>query len=250
MRILFPLLMTFCLFISIDPFLGAQTKKEEKKDLPPGTYAAFDTTMGTIVCRLFTEKAPKTTANFIGLAEGTREWRDPKTGQMVKKPFYDGLSFHRVIPDFMIQGGCPRGNGKGGPGYKFDDEFHPDLLHNKPGILSMANAGPNTNGSQFFITEAPTPHLNPRVINGVKRGHAVFGEVVEGMDVVKKITRVERDKNDMPLKPIVIKKLTIKRVPGAIPSPTAAPKEDSRIRRPATSSETDYTKSETNYGQK
>jgi peptidyl-prolyl cis-trans isomerase A (cyclophilin A) len=242
--------MTFCFLVSIAPLICAQTKREEGKDLPPGTYAVFETSMGTIVCRLFTDKTPKTTANFIGLAEGTREWKDPKTGQKVKKPFYDGIAFHRVIPNFMIQGGCPLGTGRGGPGYTFDDEFHPDLLHDKPGILSMANAGPNTNGSQFFITEAPTPHLNASMEKGVMRGHAVFGEVVQGLDVVRKITRVERDENDKPLQPIVIKKLTINRIQGAVSAPTAAPKEESQIRRPSTTTETDYTKSETNYGKK
>jgi peptidyl-prolyl cis-trans isomerase A (cyclophilin A) len=249
MRIFYSTLLSLCCLFFIMPILWAQTKKEEGKALPPGTYAEFDTTMGTIICRLFTDKAPKTTANFIGLAEGTKEWKDPKTGQMVKKPFYDGLIFHRVIPGFMIQGGCPLGNGRGGPGYKFDDEFHPDLLHNKPGILSMANAGPNTNGSQFFITEAATPHLNPQMINGTKRGHAVFGEVVQGMDVVRKIAGVERDANDKPLKPVVIRKLKINRIPSSTTAPTEAPK-DSQIKRPSTTSETDYTKPETNYGNK
>ncbi|MBN1901324.1 peptidylprolyl isomerase [Candidatus Sumerlaeota bacterium] len=230
--------------------LYAQGEKGKEKPLPPGTYAVFDTSMGTIICRLFTDKAPKTTANFIGLAEGTKEWKDPKTGQMVKKPFYDGLIFHRVIPGFMIQGGCPLGTGFGGPGYKFDDEFHPELLHSKPGILSMANAGPNTNGSQFFITEVPTPHLNSRLQGGVKRGHAVFGEVFQGMDVVRKIAKVERGANDKPLKPVVINKLTIRRVTGKEDSAESAPKKDSEIRRPSVASETNYTQPETNYGKK
>ncbi len=230
---------------SVEPQESSEKKTEDKtSQLPPGTYAVFDTSLGTIIGRLFTDKAPKTTANFIGLAEGTKEWKDPATGQWIKRPFYNGLSFHRVIPGFMIQGGCPLGNGRGGPGYKFDDEFHPDLLHNKPGILSMANAGPNTNGSQFFITEAPTPHLNPKLAGGVKRGHAVFGEVVGGLDVVKKIARVERDSNDKPLKPVVIKKLTIKRI-----APVPGESREG-VARPALSSETSYAKPETTYGNK
>ena len=132
----------------------------ELKNMANETYAVFDTTEGRFKAKLFEAEAPKTVQNFVDLAEGK------KTG----KPFYDGIVFHRVIPDFMIQGGCPEGTGRGGPGYKFADEFHPSLKHAKPGILSMANAGPNTNGSQFFITVAPTPHLNNR--------HAIFGEVV------------------------------------------------------------------------
>src|SRR5690349_16133949 len=116
------------------------------------TTATFDTSEGTFKVKLFDDKAPNTVANFVGLAEGTKEWTDPKTGQKVKRPFYDGLIFHRVIDGFMIQGGCPMGNGMGGPGYKFADEFGPGLRHDREGLLSMANSGPNTNGSQFFIT--------------------------------------------------------------------------------------------------
>ena len=123
-------------------------------------YATLKTSMGDIVVQLFEDKAPKTVANFVGLASGTKEWTDPKTGEKVKKPLYNGTIFHRVIPGFMIQGGDPLGNGTGGPGYRFEDEFNPDLRHTKGGILSMANAGPNTNGSQFFITLAPTLHLD------------------------------------------------------------------------------------------
>jgi peptidyl-prolyl cis-trans isomerase A (cyclophilin A) len=175
---------------------------QEAKKLEPGTYAVFHTSMGKFTAKLFTDKAPKTTENFIGLAKGTKKWTDPKTGQQVQRPFYDGLIFHRVIPGFMIQGGDPLGNGRGGPGYRFEDEFNPALRHNKPGILSMANAGPNTNGSQFFITVAPTPHLDNK--------HSVFGEVVEGMDVVNKIANVPRDPmNDKPKQDVVIQKLEI-----------------------------------------
>jgi peptidyl-prolyl cis-trans isomerase A (cyclophilin A) len=141
--------------------------------------ATFQTSLGEIVVKLLPEKAPKTVANFVGLAEGTREWKDPTSGQTVKRPLYDGTMFHRVIPDFMIQGGDPLGTGTGGPGYRFEDEIGPDNRFDKPGLLAMANAGPNTNGSQFFITEVPTPHLN--------RGHTIFGEVVKGGELVRKI---------------------------------------------------------------
>ena len=172
--------------------------------MQPGTYARFDTTEGTFTIHLFEKEAPKTVANFVGLAEGTKEWRDPATGERRKQPFYDGIIFHRVINGFMIQGGDPLGQGTGGPGYTFADEFHPKLRHDRAGILSMANAGPNTNGSQFFVTLGPTPHLDNR--------HSVFGEVVEGLDVVKKIGAVATGRQDRPVKPVVINKLTIERV--------------------------------------
>ena len=142
-------------------------------------YATFQTSLGDMVVKLLPEKAPKTVANFVELAEGTREWKDPRSGKAVKQPLYDGTVFHRVIKDFMIQGGDPLGTGTGGPGYRFEDEIGPDNLFNRPGLLAMANAGPNTNGSQFFITEVPTPHLN--------RGHTIFGEVVKGQELVTKI---------------------------------------------------------------
>ncbi len=170
----------------------------------PGTYAVFDTTLGKIVIRLLEQEAPKTVANFVGLAEGTKEFRDAKNGQKVKRPFYDGLAFHRVIPNFMIQGGCPLGTGTGDPGYKFADEFHSSLRHDKPGKLSMANAGPGTNGSQFFITVAATPWLDNH--------HSIFGEVIEGQDVADKISKVARDRNDRPQQAVVLQKVTIERV--------------------------------------
>ena len=167
-------------------------------------HAHFTTTEGSFRIRLFDQEAPKTVANFVGLAEGTKEFVDPASGKNAKRPFYDGLVFHRVIEGFMIQGGDPLGTGTGGPGYKFGDEFHPTLRHARPGTLSMANAGPNTNGSQFFVTLAATPWLDNR--------HTVFGEVVEGMDVVQKIGSVATIKpNDRPVKPVVIEKLTIER---------------------------------------
>jgi peptidyl-prolyl cis-trans isomerase A (cyclophilin A) len=170
----------------------------------PGTYAVFDTTEGLFTVRLFEKEVPKTVANFVGLAEGTKEWRDPSTGEKKTGPYYDGIIFHRVISGFMIQGGDRLGTGTGGPGYNFGDEFHPSLRHSRPGILSMANAGPNTNGSQFFITLGPTPHLDNR--------HSVFGEVVEGLDVVKKIGAVPTGKQDRPVKPVVMNHVTIKRI--------------------------------------
>jgi peptidyl-prolyl cis-trans isomerase A (cyclophilin A) len=161
--------------------------------MPNDVFAIFDTTEGTFKARLFADRAPKTVENFLSLAEGG------KTG----KPFYDGLIFHRVIPDFMIQGGCPEGTGRGGPGYKFADEFHPELKHTKPGMLSMANAGPNSNGSQFFVTVAPATWLDNK--------HSVFGEVVEGYDVVKKISEVPRGAQDRPKKDVQIRSLKIER---------------------------------------
>ena len=168
-----------------------------------GTYATFETTEGTFKIRLFDKEAPNTVANFTGLAEGTKEWTDPASGQKRKGPFYDGIIFHRIINGFMIQGGDPLGQGIGGPGYKFADEFHPNARHSKAGILSMANSGPNTNGSQFFITLGPTPHLDNR--------HSVFGEVVEGLDIVKKIGGVSVGAQDRPRTPVVINKVTIER---------------------------------------
>jgi peptidyl-prolyl cis-trans isomerase A (cyclophilin A) len=167
------------------------------------TYAKFDTTEGSFTVRFFEAEAPNTVANFVGLAEGTKEWTDPKTGQKKTAPFYDGIIFHRVIDGFMIQGGDPLGKGYGGPGYKFGDEFHPSLKHNRDGLLSMANAGPGTNGSQFFITLAPTPHLDNR--------HTIFGVVEDGMDVVKKIGKVRVGAQDRPVTDVVINKVTIER---------------------------------------
>ena len=170
---------------------------------PAGTYAIFETSQGNIVIKLLDKEAPKTVENFVGLAEGTKEFTNEKTGKKEKRPFYDGLVFHRVIPDFMIQGGCPQGSGMGGPGYKFADEFHPSLKHAKPGKLSMANSGPNTNGSQFFITVAPTPWLDNR--------HTIFGEVVEGQDVANKISTLPRDRNDRPNATVTINHVKIER---------------------------------------
>ena len=169
-----------------------------------GTYAIFETLQGNIVIRLLEKEAPKTVENFIGLAEGTKEYTDAKTGKKSKGNFYDGLTFHRVIPQFMIQGGCPLGTGTGDPGYRFADEFHPSLKHSKTGKLSMANSGPGTNGSQFFITVAPTPWLDNK--------HTIFGEVVEGQDIADKISNVPRDSGDRPRTPVILQKVKIERV--------------------------------------
>lgn len=166
--------------------------------------AIFDTTMGKMTCELFPDKAPKTVANFVGLANGTKDWKHPFTGKDMKgTPLYDGTTFHRVIPNFMIQGGDPIGNGTGDPGYRFDDEFSPDLRFDRPGRLAMANSGPSTNGSQFFITEVPTPHLNDR--------HTIFGQCDDAsVDLVRRIARVPTDpRNNMPLEPVKINHITI-----------------------------------------
>jgi len=173
-------------------------------DFGLGVYAIFDTTLGEFTCRLFADKAPETVANFRGLAEGTKEFVDSKTGARVKRRYYDGLTFHRVLPKFMIQGGCPEGTGTGGPGYQFGDEFASDLTFDRPGKLAMANAGPNTNGSQFFITAAATTWLNGH--------HTIFGEVVKGQDVVEKISNVPRDPKDRPRTPVVINTVRIEEV--------------------------------------
>ncbi len=165
--------------------------------------AIIDTSLGTIKIKLLPESAPLTVENFVELAEGTREFTDPKTGKKTKRKFYDGLVFHRVIPEFMIQGGDPLGTGTGGPGYKFKDEIDANVKFDKPGILAMANAGPNTNGSQFFITEVSTPWLNGN--------HTIFGQVTEGLDVIKKIARIEVDFSDKPVDPVVIKSITIEK---------------------------------------
>ena len=167
-------------------------------------HAEFATTEGSFTVRLFDQEAPDTVANFVGLAEGTKEWTHPGTKKkMTNTPFYDGIIFHRVIEGFMIQGGDPLGQGVGGPGYQFKDEFHPSLRHGKAGMLSMANAGANTNGSQFFITLTATPHLDNK--------HSVFGEVTEGMDVVRRIGTTPTGRQDRPVKDVVINSIKITR---------------------------------------
>lgn len=183
----------------------------------PGTYAILNTTEGTIVCRLFEQEAPKTVQNFVDLAEGKREWRHPSTGKKSTDRLYDGTIFHRVIPNFMIQGGDPEGTGEGGPGYSFEDEISPDLNFDVPGRLAMANSGPNTNGSQFFITEVPTPHLNGH--------HTIFGQCTpESVELVKQIARKATDPRDnRPYDPVKITKIDI----------TGLAKPKARPRKPA-----------------
>ena len=173
--------------------------------------ATLRTSRGTVVVRLLPDYTPKTVQNFVDLAEGTREWTDPRTGRATTGKLYDGTIFHRVIPNFMIQGGDPLGTGIGGPGYQFGDEFHPDLVFDRPYLLAMANAGPGTNGSQFFITTVPTPHLNRR--------HTIFGEVIEGQDVVDQISHTATDARDRPVKDVVLESVEIQ---GADGMPEAA----------------------------
>jgi peptidyl-prolyl cis-trans isomerase A (cyclophilin A) len=165
------------------------------------TFATLETTKGPIRVRLFPDTAPKTVENFIGLATGTKPWRNPATGAQEQGPLYEGTVFHRVIPNFMIQGGDPLGNGRGGPGYQFEDEVSGPHRFDQPGYLAMANAGPNTNGSQFFITQVPTPWLDGK--------HTIFGEVVEGMDVVDAIAAVDRDPGDRPVEELRLERVVI-----------------------------------------
>lgn len=167
--------------------------------------ATMTTSRGDIVVRLFPDHAPKTVENFVGLADGTKQWIDPATGEVATRPLYQDVVFHRVIKNFMLQGGDPAGNGTGGPGYEFEDEFHPDLRFDRPYLLAMANRGPGTNGSQFFITVVPTDWLN--------RKHTIFGEVVDedSRAVVDAIATTETDGFDRPLEPVVIEKITIDR---------------------------------------
>ena len=170
---------------------------------PKYANATLNTTEGKIVIKLFPDRAPKTVDNFVELATGMREWTDPTNMKPTRRPLYDGTIFHRVIPNFMIQGGDPLGNGTGGPGFEFADEFHPDLIFNKPYLVAMANSGPNTNGSQFFITVAQTPWLNQK--------HTIFGEVKKknSQKVVDKIVNVKTKENDLPKKKINIKSVSV-----------------------------------------
>ena len=168
--------------------------------------ATLHTSQGTIVIRLFPDHAPETVRNFVDLVQGAREWTDPRTGSTTTGRLYDGTVFHRVIPNFMIQGGDPLGTGTGGPGYQFADEFHPELQFDRPYLLAMANAGPGTNGSQFFITTVPTPHLNRR--------HTIFGEVIEGQDVVDQISHTATDSRDRPVKDVVLESVEIEGADG------------------------------------
>jgi peptidyl-prolyl cis-trans isomerase A (cyclophilin A) len=184
---------------------------------PTGPTAVLDTSMGRITCRLFATQAPLTVANFIALAQGTKEWTDPVSKKKMKnKPLYDGTTFHRVIPEFMIQGGDPTGTGTGDPGYMFADEFDPNLNFDVPGRLAMANSGPGTNGSQFFITEVPTTHLDQK--------HTIFGQCDEpSLAVVSSIARVQKDANDKPVQPVTLNKVTIVQEGQPMPPAPAAP---------------------------
>ena len=203
------------------------SKKAAQPAVPAKTAptAIFHTTAGDLTCELFPSNAPKTVKNFIGLATGTKEWTDPQTGQKTTRPLYDGTIFHRVIPSFMIQGGDPLGQGTGGPGYSFEDEFDSSLTFAVPGRLAMANSGPNTNGSQFFITEVPTPHLNGR--------HTIFGQCDDAsVELVKKIARMPKGLGDRPADPVKIKHIQItgagahaKPATPKAPSKKAAPKK-------------------------
>lgn len=170
----------------------------------PGVYAHITTNHGAMIAKLFDKEVPRTVENFVGLAEGKKQWRNPRTRTMVRRPYYNNLTFHRIIPGFMIQGGDPEGTGMGGPGFEFADEFNPKLRHNKAGILSMANRGPNTNGGQFFITLVPTPHLDNK--------HSVFGELVEGMSTLMAIGKVPTGAGNKPVKPVIMKSIRIERV--------------------------------------
>ncbi len=184
--------------------------------LPTGPTAVFDTSMGRMTCKLYSKEAPETVANFIGLATGTEDWTDAATHRKVHgRPLYNGTTFHRVIPNFMIQGGDPLGTGEGDAGYMFADEFNPDLNFDVPGRLAMANSGPNTNGSQFFITEVPTTHLNQK--------HTIFGQCDDpSVLVVQSIARVEVGADDKPVTPVVLNKVTIVPEGQPLPPPPAA----------------------------
>jgi peptidyl-prolyl cis-trans isomerase A (cyclophilin A) len=188
----------------------------EALTVPNGPYVVMDTSMGRITCQFYQKQAPKAVANFIALAEGTKDWTDPTTRQVQHhKRYYDGTIFHRVIPEFMIQGGDPTGTGMGDPGYRFDDEFDPNLNFDRPGRLAMANSGPNTNGSQFFVTEQATDFLD--------KHYTLFGQCDDAsVEVVKAIARVPRDANDKPLTPVVLQKVTILNQPPPPPPPPAA----------------------------
>ena len=164
-------------------------------------FAHFTTSEGKFTIQLFDQEAPRTVENFVGLVEGTKEWTDPRTGKASTARLYDGTIFHRVIPNFMIQGGDPLGTGRGGPGYQFEDEVDGPHRFDRPGYLAMANAGPGTNGSQFFITQVPTPWLHGK--------HTIFGEVVEGMDVVDAIAQVKTDASDRPVEELRLERVTI-----------------------------------------
>ncbi len=195
---------------------SAPAKSETAPQFPPGLYATFQTSMGNIVCRLYDKEAPIAVRNFVGLARGTKTWTDPKTHRPVRRSLYTGTVFHRVIPDFMIQGGDPKGDGSGSPGYKFKNEDN-QYKFDKKGVLAMANAGRDTNGSQFFITVAPYPSLNG--------DYTVFGQVIQGQEVADAISKVPRNANDRPRTPVKLVRVTIQHI--------YAPGEKPPVRRPA-----------------
>ncbi len=198
-------LILFLVFLLIFAQAFSEIKTNDIfKGLPKGLYAAIITDYGNIVFELYETKAPKTVKNFVDLALGKKEWIDPLSAKKVKRRFYDGLIFHRVIPNFVIQTGCPLGNGTGGPGYTFEDECTPELRFDRAGRVAMANRGPNTNGSQIFITLGPTPWLDMK--------HTIFGQVVSGQDVVEHIANVPRDMKDKPISAVYVRKVIIKRI--------------------------------------
>ncbi len=215
MRMARTFLSLLSLLLAVTQVPVAQETPAQQPAREPGLYATINTTMGTIVVKLFENESPITVRNFVDLARGRKAWIDPKTGQKVYRPLYNGVTFHRVIPGFMIQGGDPTGTGAYDPGFTIKDEFHPSLKFDVPGRLAMANAGPNTGNCQFFITEVPTPHLNG--------AHTIFGQVVEGLDVVKQIARVPRDANDKPRTPVRITSITFQREGPAPPNDPLAP---------------------------
>jgi peptidyl-prolyl cis-trans isomerase A (cyclophilin A) len=220
-------LMLVCFSLSVAAqTVPAAAPKASPASAAKNPTAVFHTSAGEIKCELFMDKAPKTVSNFIGLATGKKDWTNPASGQaMHNQPLYDGTIFHRVIPNFMIQGGDPLGQGIGGPGYKFEDEFNSSLAFDQPGRLAMANSGPNTNGSQFFITEVPTPHLNGH--------HTIFGQCdAQSVELVKKIARMPTGPGNRPADPVKITHLEILNMPGAEPAapkpkgtPAASPKK-------------------------
>ncbi|WP_342373881.1 peptidylprolyl isomerase [Myxococcus stipitatus] len=205
-----PLRLTFALVacllagsaVAKQPVMARGGKWSRRVESGKDIYAVLKTSQGDIIVRLFSKDAPKTVANFVGLASGEKEWTDPKSGAKSRKPLYDGTVFHRVIPGFMIQGGDPTGTGSGDPGYRFEDEFQSGRTFDKPGLLAMANRGPGTNGSQFFITTGTPDHLTNR--------HTIFGEVVMGYEVVEKIGGVARDNRDRPQTPVVLTRVMLR----------------------------------------
>lgn len=204
-----PVVFLALLSVVFAPVYGQTAATKPAVVLPsePGEYAIFYTSMGDIVCRLFRQEAPKTVANFVGLATGKKAWTDPKTGKVTHRPLYTDTTFHRIVAGFMVQGGDPLGDGTGSPGYEFEDEVASGRKFDKPGLLAMANHGPNTNGSQFFITVAPAEHLD---------GHyTIFGEVVSGQDVVDAMSKVDTGEGDRPVTPVRLLRVAIRTVPAA-----------------------------------